>query len=724
MKKTIYVTKRDGQKQLFDMNKIDVAIGKCLEVDDLSHVDPIAGIVEERIYESKKDNFHVEEIQDIVIDALGLFGKDLAEKYQNYREQRTLARELSCSDNPTKVIMEIIEGKENDTTRENSNKDSKVLNTQRDLITGAYTKNIYINSIMSKEAKSAHKKGIIHVHDTDYRLMKGMTNCCIFNLKDMLEKGTVINDIRIVTPKSISTAATVATQIVLGIGNLQYGGITMSIAHLARYVRVSYNKYLAETHEQFKEAEEFLNIQMRDVDKFTKVIEKVATEKLKKEIKGAVQTIQYQLNSMTSSSGQSPFITLWLDVNEEEDYKYETALLIEEVLNQRLEGMFSKTGHNISPAFPKLIYVLDENNIKEGTEYYYLTELSAKCSSKRMTPDYISAKIMRDIKEGGLTPCMGCRSMVSPYYNSEGEYTTWGRFNIGVISINLPKIALMSNTVEDFLTNLKAYLDLVKEEQLQIADRIANTSTSVAPLLWNYGAFARLPLGSKIGQLVYNGYATASIGYAGLAETVNKFGIPYVSKEGQKLGLEIIKFMDDYCKQAKQETNLGFSLYGTPLESTTYKFAKALKEHPTIKNVNDRDYITNSYHVPVYEEMDGFTKLSMESPYQKYSAGGCISYVEVNDVSKNVGAVLDMMKYIYDHIMYAEINTRSNDVCYKCDYQGKIDNPSDGVWVCPQCGNNDRDMMSIVVRVCGYIGTNTMNIGREADVRERVPHYN
>ena len=715
--KKILVTKRDGRVQNFDLDKIKKAIDKCFTANDLQAPELMPNVINQ-LEKLNKNSFHVEDIQDIIVEVLQKVNFKIAKSYQDYRIERSLARKLQDSlhkDEYDQTILEIIDGVENEASKENSNKDAKVLNTKRDLITGTKSRQMYRTYIMPKEVRRLHDKGAIHIHDTDYRILKGETNCCIFNLKDMLDNGTTLNGFMIETPKSLRTAANVATQIINAIGNLQYGGITMSLAHLAPYVKVSYLKHTLEVTEELKD------LDITEEEKL-KLIADISKKRLDKEIKDSVQIIQYQLNSMTSNSGQSPFITIWLDVNEEPEFKDETAALIEALLVQRIEGMKSETGHTITPAFPKLIYVLDKNNIKEGEEYFYLTKLSAKCSSCRITPDYVSAKVMRDIKEGGLTPCMGCRSMVSPYYDSEGNYKTWGRFNIGVMSINLPYLALETETKEEFFERLEEVFNLLKEEQLKTAATIANSPTSIAPMLWNHGAFARLPKDAKIGDLVYNGYATASIGYAGVAEAVERFGVKYVSEEGAKFGLEIIKFLDGLCNKAKKETNLGLSLYGTPLESTTQKFANALKDFPTIKNVNDREFVTNSYHVPVWEEVDAYTKLEFEAPFQKYSAGGCISYVEVPDVKKNKEAVLNVMKFIYNHIMYAEINTRNNDVCFLCDYEGEIQLNDDLKWECPRCGNAEFSKMDIKKRACGYIGSNEYNDGRNYDIKNRVYH--
>lgn len=712
----IKVIKRDGRIEKFNPEKILTALNSCSTYEK-NHT--IQSIVIDKIKDKTnkgKKNISVEEIQNLVVDVLSDYNKDMADKYQEYRKKRARARDINDNGLYYNTILEIINGEENEITRENSNKDSKVLNTQRDLVAGTTCRKMYRDYVMSKEVGKLHDKGVIHVHDTDYRLMKGMTNCGIFNLKDMLEKGTVMNEILIETPKSLRTAANVATQIINAIGNTQYGGITMSLAHLAPYVRISYNKHLEDV------TQSLLGLNLSE-EVFSKKIVEVATRRTHKEIEDSMQIIQYQLNSMTANSGQSPFITIWMDVNEEEEYKEETALLIEYLLKERIKGMKSEAGYTVSPAFPKIIYILDENNVHEGSEYYHLTELAAKCSSFRLTPDYVSAKVMRSIKEGGLTPAMGCRSMVFPYYDEEGNYKTWGRFNIGVISLNLPYIALESKDLDDFYVKLEKYLDLVRDEQLKIAKSISESSSSIAPMLWNYGAYARLPKGAKIGDLVYNGYATASIGYAGVAEVVHRFGVKYLSKEGHKMGLDIVKFMDEYCKKAREETKLGLSLYGTPLESTTQKFAQSLKDFPQIEGVNDRSYITNSYHIPVYEEVDGFSKLNFEAEFQEHSSGGCISYIEVPDISKNIPAVLNILKYIYDNIMYAEINTKSSDVCFECGFEGEIENYKPLKWRCPHCGNEDKSRMHVIRRTCGYPGSHFWNEGREEEIRERVSHF-
>lgn len=711
------IKKRDGRIEIFNINKIKNAIKGCYvrnnRTDDLT---PVYREVESRLLKIKKKSLDVEEIQDIVVKSLKKTDKEIAKSYQEYRDWRAKSRDLRANGDKYAAFFDIVSGKENDITKENSNKDSKVIYTKRDLFAGMQSRDIWEKFMVSPEALRMHKEGVIHVHDTDYRAMKSITNCSIFNLKDMLDNGTVINGKRIESPKSLRTATTIATQIVMGIGNMQYGGITMSIAHLAPYVEKSRRKI-------WREVTMLANSIVKGGSYTSIDIDKEVERLLRVEVKDSMQTLQYQLNSMTANSGQSPFITIWMDVNEcdTQQLREDTALLITELVNQRIEGMYSETGHNISPAFPKLIYVLDENNIKEGAEFFDVTKVCAKCSSKRLTPDYISGKIMRNLKEGGLTPAMGCRSMVFPYYEN-GEYKTWGRFNIGVMTVNLPLIALKSKTKEEFFKNLTKVMDVVKFEQLKVAEDLSESSSDVAPMLWNYGAFSRLPKGEKLRSLIYGGYSTCSIGYAGVAEAVQRFGVDYLTKDGQKFGLEIVKFMDDYCKKAREETDLGFSLYGTPLESTTQKFSKSLKTYPEIKGVNDRDYITNSYHVPVYREIDAFSKLDFEAPFQEYSAGGAISYIEVPDVSKNVPAVIKVMQYIYDHIMYAEINTRNNDVCYECGYEGEMENYERLKWRCPQCGNTDKSKLSVVRRTCGYIGSSFWNEGRESEISERVTH--
>lgn len=709
------IRKRDGRIKDYDPIKIKNALKQCFKQNNLEFDLRVFQIIVETLENKKKDIVDVEDIQDLVVEKLGLFYPILAKSYQEYREERASIRDLNENKDFYNSIEDIVNNIDNDITKENANKNAKAINTKQDLIKGLTSRRFMQKKVLDPEVVRLHNKGVIHIHDTDYRAFKGITNCCIFNLEDMLAKGTVINEKKIETPKSLKTATTIATQIVMGIGNNQYGGITMSIAHLAPYVKVSYEKHKkANTHR--------LNSVNINIEDYKEEIERLTQEDTIKEVEDSMQTLQYQLNSMTANSGQSPFITVWMDINEKPEYIKETSLLIEALLKQRIKGMLSETGHVISPAFPKLIYVTAENNIYSDSEYYYLTELAAKCSSKRLTPDYISSKIMLDIKDGMLTPAMGCRSFVSPYRDDKGNAKTWGRFNIGVMTLNLPYIALESKTLKSFKKNLDKYLDILKKEQLKVAKDIANTSTEVAPMLWNYGAFARLPKESKIGDLVYNGYATASIGYAGIAETVEALGKDYSTEEGHKLGLEIVKYMDDYCKKVKEETNLGFSLYGTPLESTTYKFAKAIKKFPTIPKVNDRDYITNSYHVPVWRKINAFDKLLFEAPFQEYSAGGCISYVEVPDITKNIEAVIKIIQFIHENIMYAEINTSNNDVCYSCGFQGEIENIGVNEYKCPQCNNINRDNMSIVKRVCGYIGASTYNVGREKEIHDRVKH--
>ena len=1099
------IRKRDGRIKDYDPIKIKNALKQCFKQNNLEFDLRVFQIIVETLENKKKDIVDVEDIQDLVVEKLGLFYPILAKSYQEYREERASIRDLNENKDFYNSIEDIVNNIDNDITKENANKNAKAINTKQDLIKGLTSRRFMQKKVLDPEVVRLHNKGIIHIHDTDYRAFKGITNCCIFNLEDMLAKGTVINEKKIETPKSLRTATTVATQIVMGIGNNQYGGITMSLAHLAPYVEKSRIRYFEKNKNRldntpwrkFLKKTGLYNLWYSlksNKEGFNKKLTRYTEEDTNKEIQDSMQTLQYQLNSMTANSGQSPFITVWMDINEKPEYIKETSLLIEALLKQRIKGMLSETGHVISPAFPKLIYVTAENNIHSDSEYYYLTKLAAKCSSKRLTPDYVSSKVMLDIKDGMLTPAMGCveesevvtykrrntifsssikrfwetasssnkieeqeskgsyymnlkdveildrgkfvkcnriiknlntegyleitfsngrsitcttdhplpingkrvfakdvkigdiaeksnyplctnltpseesrlteawllgtilcdgcydnqfsvtfdtkteqdiiskyveslkvfgysekdikvinwdraekgvyteirvpnnsiknniptilndifggkkkvdrmipfsifnapldirlsflagmidadgyindtnknfsviqlgsinkelsiqtmyllescgfidvklyknlykkgsdniryrveakipnkellkylssgkkiakikdytpknkydndtlkvtkiefkehdlaytydvttesdkfdvsgisshncRSFVSPYRDDKGNAKTWGRFNIGVMTLNLPYIALESKTLKSFKKNLDKYLDILKKEQLKVAKDIANTSTEVAPMLWNYGAFARLPKGEKIGDLVYNGYATVSIGYAGIAETVEALGKDYSTEEGHKLGLEIVKYMDDYCKKAKEETNLGFSLYGTPLESTTYKFAKAIKKFPTIPKVNDRDYITNSYHVPVWRKINAFDKLLFEAPFQEYSAGGCISYIEVPDITKNIEAVIKIIQFIHENIMYAEINTSNNDVCYSCGFQGEIENIGVNEYKCPQCNNTNRDNMSIVKRVCGYIGASTYNVGREKEIHDRVKH--
>ena len=569
--------------------------------------------------------------------------------------------------------------------------------------------------LLTEDIVKAHDEGIIHFHDADYFAQNALHNCDLINLEDMLQNGTNINGVMIEKPHRFLTAMTIATQIITAVSSSQYGGCTITLTHLAPFVRNSYERYL-EKYKKWKFKKE-------DCEKYAK-------EDLKKEITDGVQTFQYQINSMTTTNGQAPFLSVCMYLNETDEYKDELAMIIEEVLNQRIEGMKNDKGVYITPAFPKLLYVLEEDNVKKGTKYYYLTELAAKCTAKRMVPDYISEKIMKQLKidkngNGQCYPCMGCRSFLTPYVDEKGNPKYYGRFNQGVVTINLPDVALSSDKDMDLFWKIFDERLELCHRALQIRHkRLSKVTSDVAPILWQHGALARLEKGQSIHELLHHGYSTISLGYAGLYECV-KYMTGHSHTDGsvgKEFGLKVMQYMNDKCKKWKEEEEIDYSVYGTPIESTTYKFAKCLKERfGTIKGITDRDYITNSYHVPVFEEIDAFTKLKLESEFQKLSPGGAISYIETPNLENNLDVVLEVISYIYDNIMYAELNTKS-DYCQECGYTGEILIDDNLEWYCPNCGNRDHNKLNVARRTCGYIGTNFWNKGRTQEIKERVIH--
>lgn len=601
------VKDRQGNLQEFDINRIKNALSRAFKECHYGTLDTsVISEIANKVY--IWDGMSIEEIQDQVEELLMDYEySDVAKEYILYRYKHKLARQLADTNKFNTTITEIATGKKNEVTNENGNKDARRFNVMRDLIAGESCKKLYKEFEANKELLALHEKGAIHIHDTDYRFMSGITNCSLINLYDMLWNGTVVNGKLIERPHSLRTATTIATQVLVAVSSSQYGGVSITTAHLAPFVRAS---------------KEYYENKFNKYDISPEVRKVLVEDSLKKEIRDSIQTLLYQLNSMTSTNGQSPFCTVFCYIHEWEEYINENVLLIEELLHQRIKGMKGPNGNNINPAFPKIIMVLDEDNINPGTPYYHITELAAECTAKRMVPDYISAKIMKKYKEGCVFPSMGCRSFLHPWKNSKNEYQYYGRLNIGVLSINLPYYALSSKNYEDFLHNLDEIIDKISAEQRRIYNKIADTSTDVAPILWNYGAFARLPEGSKIGDAIKDGYCSASIGYMGIAECVQHFGITYGTKEGQKLGLDILKHMYDRTNMNKEKYHLSLSLYGTPAEATTTKFAKALKIFPEEEHVNDRTYITNSYHIPVEYPIDGFSKIEFEAPFQEYSSGG------------------------------------------------------------------------------------------------------
>jgi len=721
------IIKRDGTIVDYDAEKIRVAIGKANnEVQNKEKVSEkeINDIIK-YIEGLKKKRMLVEDIQDIIEQKLMEFDKyELAKKYITYRYTRELIRKANTTD---QSIKELIDGESEYWNTENSNKNAKVVTTQRDYLAGITSTDITRRFLLPEDIVKAHDEGILHFHDADYFAQNALHNCDLINLEDMLQNGTNINGVMIEKPHRFITAMTIATQLITAVASSQYGGCTISLTHLAPFVRDSYNRYL-KTYKNRKLSKE--------------ECEKFAKEDLAKEIKDGVQTFQYQINSMTTTNGQAPFLSVNMYLGETEEYKEELAMIIEEVLNQRIEGMKNEKGVFITPAFPKLLYVLEEDNIHENSKYWYLTKLAAKCTAKRMVPDYISEKVMKELKkneygEGECYPCMGCRSFLTPdrsislgnvakaknYVPGKGKY--YGRFNQGVVTLNLPDIALTSGKDMDLFWQIfDERLELCHRALQLRHQRLSKALSDVAPILWQHGALARLEKGESIHELLHNGYSTISLGYAGLYECVKYMtGHSHTDNgKGKEFGLKVMQHLNDACKEWKEAENIDYSVYGTPIEATTYKFAKCLKKRfGTIKGITDRNYITNSYHIPVFEEIDAFSKLKLESEFQRLSPGGAISYVETPNLQNNLDAVIELIKFIYDNIMYAELNTKS-DYCQECGYDGEILIDDKLEWYCPNCGNRNHDTLNVARRTCGYIGSNFWNKGRTQEIKERVLH--
>lgn len=709
------VIKRDGHMVDYCPEKIEIAIKKAneeVQEEDRVSDTQIKNIIK-YIESLKKRRILVEDIQDIIemrLMALNKFA--LAKEYITYRYTRELVRKSNTTD---LSIKELIDGESDYWNTENSNKNAKVVTTQRDYIAGITSTDISRRFLLPEDIVKAHDEGIIHFHDMDYFAQNALHNCDLINLEDMLQNGTNINGVMIEKPHRFLTAMTIATQLITAVNSSQYGGATITMTHLAPFVRESYNRFL----DKYKKR------------KFTKAqCEKYAKEDLAKEITDGVQTFQYQINSMTTTNGQAPFLSVCLYLGETDEYKEELAMIIEEILKQRTMGMKNEKGVYITPAFPKLLYVLEEDNIHEDSKYYYLTELAAKCTAKRMVPDYISEKIMKKLKvdkngNGQCFPCMGCRSFLTPYVDSNGKPKYYGRFNQGVVTINLVDAALSSDKDMDlFWKIMDERLELCHRALQARHKRLSKVTSDVAPILWQHGALARLGKGESIHELLHHGYSTISLGYAGLYECV-KYMTGHSHTDGGKgkeFGLEVMRRLNAACNKWKDEEDIDYSVYGTPIESTTYKFAKCLRERfGKIKGITDRDYITNSYHVPVFEEIDAFTKLKLESEFQALSPGGAISYIETPNLTNNLDAVMEVIKFIYDNIMYAELNTKS-DYCQECGYEGEILLDDDLEWYCPNCGNRDHDKLNVARRTCGYIGTNFWNKGRTQEIKERVIH--
>ena len=721
------IVKRDGHIVDYDPEKIRIAIGKANnEVKGKEKVtkEQIEEIIK-YIEELNKKRILVEDIQDIIEEKLMALGKyTLAKKYITYRYTRELVRKANTTD---KSIKELIEGENEYWNSENSNKNAEVVTTQRDYLAGITSTDITRRFLLPEDIVEAHDKGIIHFHDADYFAQNALHNCELINLDDMLQNGTVINGVMIEKPHRFITAATIATQIILAVTSSSYGGATVSLTHLAPFVRLSYEKYLKKYQERNLSEEECKKFAMQDT---------------RKEVEDGVQTFNYQVNSMTNTNGQAPFLSVCMYLGETDEYKDELAMVIEEFLKQRILGFKNEKGVYITPAFPKLLYVLEEDNIREGTKYWYLTKLAAECTAKRMVPDYISEKVMKKLKinelgNGDCYPCMGCRSFLTPdrtmslgnianagnYVKGKGKY--YGRFNQGVVTINLPDVALSADgDMDKFWKIFDERLELC-HRALQIRHkRLSNATSDVAPILWQHGALARLKKGESIHELLHHGYSTISLGYAGLYECVKVMtGHSHTDNgEGKEFGLKVMQHLNDACAKWKAEEDIDYSVYGSPIESTTYKFAKCLKARfGTIKGITDRGYVTNSYHVPVFEEIDAFSKLKLESEFQMLSPGGAISYIETPNLQNNIEAVLEVIQFIYDNIMYAELNTKS-DYCQKCGYSGEILIDDNLEWYCPNCGNRDHNTLNVARRTCGYIGTNFWNKGRTQEIKERVLH--
>lgn len=720
------VIKRNGEEVKFDLSKIENAIFAAnKEVDKLHQLsdyqvyaiaDNLAKHIEEMTHA-----VHVEDIQDMVeTGIMEMRGYEVAQKYVRYRYKRELARKSNTTDNG---ILSLIEHMNEEVNQENSNKNPVINSTQRDYMAGEVSKDLTKRMLLPEDIVEAHEAGIIHFHDSDYFAQKEH-NCDLVNLEDMLQNGTVISETMIEKPHSFFTACNVTTQIVAQVASNQYGGQSFTLSHIAPFVDVSRKKIRKQVIEERTELGEPLD---------DNIIDKITEKRLLLEVKSGIQTIQYQLITLMTCNGQAPFVTMFMYLDEvpEGQTRDDLALIIEEVLNQRIIGVKNEKGFYITPAFPKLIYVLDEDNITPGSKYWYLTELAANCTAKRMVPDYISAKVMREMKNGDVYPCMGCRSFPTSepnILNPDGTRKYYGRFNQGVVTINLVDVACSSDgDMDEFWKILEERLELCHRALRCRHERLLGTLSDVAPILWQHGALARLKKGEKIDKLLYNGYSTISLGYAGLCEMcVRMTGKTHTSPEGKDFALKVMQKLNDKCAEWKKAENISYSVYGTPMESTTYKFAKCLqKRFGIIKGVTDKNYITNSYHVHVTEHIDAFSKLKFESEFQKLSPGGAISYVEVPNLTNNIEAVISVMQFIYDNILYAELNTKS-DFCEKCLYDGEMrivtDDSGKLVWECPNCGNRDQNNLFVARRTCGYIGTQFWNQGRTQEIKDRVLH--
>ncbi|WP_394522350.1 anaerobic ribonucleoside-triphosphate reductase [Lacrimispora sp. JR3] len=707
----IKVQKRDGRMVDYDREKIIRAIQKAnaeVELSEQASEDMIHSILD-FVEDHAGDVINVETIQDMIES--GLVNKNkytLSKKYIIYRYQRELLRKANTTD---ESILKLIKNENKELAEENSNKNTILASTQRDYIAGEVSRDLTKRMLLPERISLAHEQGAIHFHDADY-FVQPIFNCCLINIGDMLDNGTVMNEKMIESPKSFQVACTVMTQIIAAVASNQYGGQSVDIRHLGKYLRKSNDKFRKQIQEEFG-------------DSVTKdVVEKMATIRLRDELKSGVQTIQYQINTLMTTNGQAPFVTLFLYLDDKDEYIEENAMIVEEILRQRLEGIKNEAGVYVTPAFPKLIYVLDENNCLKGGRYDYITKLAVKCSSKRMYPDYISAKKMRENYEGNVFSCMGCRSFLSTWKDENGNYKFEGRFNQGVVSINLPQIGILANGDEEtFWKLLDERLELSYEALMCRHKSLEGTLSDVSPIHWQYGAIARLKKGEKIDKLLKDGYSTISLGYIGLYETTKLMkGTSHTTKEGEEFALRVMNHMREAVDLWKSQTGLGFGLYGTPAESLCYRFAKIDRERfGVIPDVTDKGYYTNSYHVDVREHIDAFRKFTFESQFQEISSGGAISYVEVPNMSNNLEALEEVVKFIYDNIQYAEFNTKS-DYCQECGFDGEIIINDDMEWECPQCHNKDRDRMNVTRRTCGYLGENFWNTGKTKEIKSRVLH--
>ncbi len=713
------VIKRDCTEVPFNKEKISNAIMKAMPYGEGIKEKialRIAEEIEQELLQNQVEEVEIYTIESMVFDKLIKYKqKNTAKAYEGYRQVREYQRYVQNSTDED--LINLLDGTNEYLNKENSNKDAKLVTTQRDYMAGIMSKDITKRFLMPPDILQADEEGIIHFHDMDYFGQKALHNCDLINLEDMLQNGTVINGVRIDKPHRFLTACTVATQIITAVASSQYGGCTISLSHLAPFVKYSYdilyNKYIKRGNSDLE-------------------AQKYAMEDLTKEIEDGVQTFNYQINSMSTTNGQAPFLSVFMYLGETKEYKQELAMIIEEFLKQRIQGMKNKVGVYVTQAFPKLLYVLEEDNIHEDSPYWYLTKLSAQCTAKRLVPDYISEKKMKELKEGNCFPNMGCRSFLAPWKDEQGNYKFYGRFNQGVVTINLPDVAFSSEgNIDKFWNVLEDRCELCHRALMLRHKRLLGTSSDVAPILWQDGALARLNQHEPIDKLLFGGYSSISLGYAGLYECVK-----YMTKQshsnndkGHSFGIEIMQYLNNKCEQWKKQDNLGYSLYGSPIESTTYKFAKKLKERFGSDifvqlDGKDRNYITNSYHIPVFEEINPFDKLSIESKFQELSLGGAISYIECADLTHNVQAVLNIIKFIYDNIMYAELNTKS-DYCQVCGYDGEIkiiDENGELIWECPNCKNRDNSKMNVARRTCGYIGSNFWNDGRTDEIAHRFVH--